>query len=280
VLSIGFDFSWTWDRPARRKGFEWQEAETGEMRLVRLEGASFEKYEPLKCAGLFRDFANLSPEPAAMLRFANRHGMLGDNWDTLTLWKEGIARVKALVALWDAMADEDWSGLRSILSKLPKALFRYGIEARGAASEDLLNAGVVCLYHEVFTRVFGWTFRAISPREQNPSFVWDKQEKRVLVKLAPSSLMEAMRLQLAYAILGSKKYQQCEACGRWFELQPGVGRADKLMCSTSCRVKVYRLRRRVRDLHAAKMPIKKIATETGSDVSTIKKWLHRREEQP
>jgi hypothetical protein len=88
-----------------------------------------------------------------------------------------------------------------------------------------------------------------------------------------------MYLQLAHAILGGKKYQPCEACGRWFELAPGLNRADRQTCSDSCRVKLYRVRRqRARELHAKKWSLKRISKEIGSNVSTIKKWLSQHKE--
>src|SRR5262245_35014147 len=123
MLDIVFEF--TWERPTKGKGFVWEEADTGETRLVRVEDASFKQYEPLKeCTGLFRTFAGLLPQPAALLEFANRYGDLGRGWSTLSLWKEGIARMKGLVTTWDALVAEDWRALRAVLSRLPKALFQ------------------------------------------------------------------------------------------------------------------------------------------------------------
>jgi hypothetical protein len=277
VLEVAFEF--VWERPAKRKGFAWEETDAGDTRLVRVEGAPFEHYQPLKeCTGLFRTFAGLSPDPAALLGFANRYGALGAGWDDLALWREGIARMKALVVAWDALAAENWDALRSVLSKLPKALFQPGTDAKHASPGELVNAGVHLLYHEVAGRLFGWTFGAWS-RQREPPVVWHRQAKRLVLKLVPPSLMDAMGLQLADAIQGNKRYRSCEACGRWFELAPGRARADRQTCSTSCRVKLYRVRQQqARDLHGKGWSIKRISKELGSDVSTVKKWLSKHKE--
>jgi Putative ATPase subunit of terminase (gpP-like) len=277
VLKIGFEF--TWERPAKGKGFAWQETDSGEIRLVRVEGVPFESYGPLnECTGLFRTFAALDPEPVAMLKFANRNGLLGGDWDELALWREGIARLKSLVAAWDALAAEDWAALRAVLSKRPKALFQPGSDAKRAGPSELANAAVHLLYREVAGRIFGWTFGAWS-RQQHPPVLWHQQTKRLVLQLVPPSLMDAMLLQFADAIQGGKRYHQCEACSRWFERRPGLARADRQTCSDSCRVKLYRLRQaRARELHGEGWSAKRIAKELGSDVSTIKKWASKNKE--
>jgi hypothetical protein len=277
VLNVVVEF--VWERPAKRKGFAWEETDSGETRLARVEGAPFETYKPLKdCTGLFRTFANLSQDPAVMLAFANRYGALGYGWDRMGLFREGVVRMKRLVSVWDALTREDWETLRAVLSKLPRALFQPGADAKSASHGELVNAGVHLLYHEVGGLTFGWTFGAWS-RQQDPPVLWHPGAAQLVLKLAPPSLMHAMYLQLAQAVLGNKTYHQCLACGVWFELAPGQARADRQTCSGSCRVKLYRLRQvRARELHGEGWSLKRISKELGSDVSTIKKWLSQNKE--
>jgi hypothetical protein len=99
----------------------------------------------------------------------------------------------------------------------------------------------------------------------------------LLLKLIPPSLWHAMYFQFADAIHGNKRYKRCEGCGRWFELSPSVNRADRLTCSDSCRVKLYRQRmRRAQEMHAKGITVAVIASELGSDVKTIKTWIKKR----
>jgi hypothetical protein len=109
---------------------------------------------------------------------------------------------------------------------------------------------------------------------------WDPHARQPSLCLRPKSLIDALYLQFGLSILGNKTYQCCPACGRWFELAPGVGRADKLACSVSCRMKLYRQRqRRARELRAKGWALSKIARELGSDVNTVKNWISQEKEE-
>jgi hypothetical protein len=281
MLNVVIEF--VWERPAKRKGFAWQDTETDDVRLVRVEGAAFVPYEPLKeCTGLFRTFGDLTPEPGAMLSFANRYGALGSGWDDHGLWKEGIARMKTLVAAWDALTAQKWTTLRDLFSKFPargqKTLFQPGTGAKGARPDELVNATVHLLYNEVGGMTFGWTFGVWS-RQSNPPVVWHQKAKCPVLKLTPPSLWHAMYLQFAQAILGNKSYQLCQVCGRWFELAPGLNRADRQTCSDYCRVKLYRIRKQqARDLRSHGWSPQRIAKKLGSDIGTINNWISQNKE--
>jgi hypothetical protein len=87
-------------------------------------------------------------------------------------------------------------------------------------------------------------------------------------------LLDAIYLQFAYAIDGNKRQRQCQVCRRWFELSPGINRADRLTCSDSCRVRQTQERRtRARQLRAEGKTAKQIAREIGSKVDKVKEWL-------
>jgi DNA-binding NarL/FixJ family response regulator len=78
----------------------------------------------------------------------------------------------------------------------------------------------------------------------------------------------------ARAIDGDRRYQQCPVCRRWFELTPGVHRADKLTCSQACRTRAYRHRQeKAVQLHAEGRTVRQIAKEIGSDVKTVRGWI-------
>jgi hypothetical protein len=281
VLDVVIKF--VWERPVKGKGFTWEEdgEDPNRSRLARVEGAPFEQYQPLTvCTGLFRTFAELQPTPTAILTFANRYGAPGDDnagglWD-FCIWKEMIGRMQFLVGAWDALSQGDWKRMRSGLAKMPRSLFQQGIDLGNANQAQLVGAVIHLLYHEVAGMTFGWTF-GVWARQQNSPVLWNQQTKRPLLKLVPPSLWHAMYLQFAQAILGSKRYQRCGACNRWFELAPGINRSDRRICSDSCRVQLYRIRQqRARELHARGRTIKQISKELGSDVATIETWINKR----
>jgi hypothetical protein len=109
---------------------------------------------------------------------------------------------------------------------------------------------------------------------RNIGFVWNREKDSVAVHMSFTSPTSVLGFQFFHELFGNKKYQRCEGCGRWFELAPGVNQANRLTCSTSCRVTVYRRRKqRARELHEQGESLKKISAVIGSDVPTIKKWL-------
>ena len=63
-----------------------------------------------------------------------------------------------------------------------------------------------------------------------PRVVWSEKDGRPMLVFGPSSLIGAMVCQLAAALHGAWPFQQCARCRRFFRLQPGVNRANRLTC--------------------------------------------------
>jgi predicted nucleic acid-binding Zn ribbon protein len=105
-------------------------------------------------------------------------------------------------------------------------------------------------------------------------FEASEEDGVIRFKARAHTLLDAMKLQLAEAIVLAKSYRDCEHCGKPFEVTPQVNRADRVYCSDNCRVKAYQRRRK----QAIKMredgdTLREIAKVLGSDMSTIKKWV-------
>jgi hypothetical protein len=109
---------------------------------------------------------------------------------------------------------------------------------------------------------------------------WDREQGRPIQSYEPKTLIEAIYLQFAETVAGRRRQQKCQGCGRWFELAPGVNRADRLTCTSACRQRAHRGRvARARELYAEGRSVKAIAAVLGSDPATIKGWvLDRRED--
>jgi hypothetical protein len=190
--------------------------------------------------------------------------------------------LKCLVVVWDALTSQDWTDLRAVLSKLPargqRALFHAGTDAKSASRDELVNAAVRLLYNDVGGMTFGWTFGVLK-QQSTPPVVWHPKAKCPVLKLTPPSLWHAIYLQFAQAIKGNKSYHLCQACGRWFELAPGLNRADRQTCSDYCRVKLYRIRKQqARDLRSHGWSLQRIAKKLGSDIDTINNWISQNKE--
>ena len=238
---------------------------------------TFDRYSVFKDqTGLFREFASLET-PDDFLEFANRFGPLGadasisivdtvadEPWkkglflywaEPLTFWRDETRLVNEVTSLWDLFQD---SGTKA---------FEFQIDDRKAVlSVKKANPFIDIKRHK------GWT---VADRSKDPEHFAklkkaDKQEwpKTVLAKLLtagtkdridfgvtdadkdlslsimPKGLIGALWLQAALAVSGGKDFRQCHECQTWFEVATGQGRSDKLYCSTACRMRAYRKRKK------------------------------------
>src|SRR5262249_32215996 len=94
------------------------------------------------------------------------------------------------------------------------------------------------------------------------------------LRFTPAALLDALWLQFACAIDGNKDYRQCQECKRWFELSPGIARADRLFCSNACRTRAYRQRiAHARQRYKTGASIADIAREFETDCDTVQGWV-------
>src|SRR5690242_8748636 len=76
---------------------------------------------PLAHEGLFREFADLSPNAASVLKFANRWGRLTrDKREAVADWRPAIAEMRKATELWRAaFFGPNGSDLRKLLRESP-----------------------------------------------------------------------------------------------------------------------------------------------------------------
>ena len=140
-------FGFEWDRAVR--GYEWFEIESdkdffpllepGDEWLLKTKDGGRETYRPLEeFTGLYRTFAELSPEKQPVLDFANKSGYLGTTatWhpsqfapevedgsvdpvigETLSEWTTHILTMRDAVEVWDLVTSKDRQGLLDIERK-------------------------------------------------------------------------------------------------------------------------------------------------------------------
>jgi hypothetical protein len=264
------------------------------------------RYQPTRRhGGLFRTFADIKPGPDAqgLVNFANQFGLLGTppsgfrlnyptmnvpklptTWDLLGIWLLAIGEMRDLVMLREMIREGNrerlgqhiqWEGSTEIYyCTWPDPILGGGerelifsVDRHGHTLEQFTPGDVILpAMHYLRRRVNYWSHAAASPK-----LVWDAFKSRMELKLIPSSLLGAMWLQFALAIAGDKDFRQCKECGQWFELSPITARANRLFCSGPCKSKDYRAKRkRALALKRKGLSVKEIATELGSDVSTIR----------
>jgi hypothetical protein len=98
------------------------------------------------------------------------------------------------------------------------------------------------------------------------------------LQMRAETLLAAMWLQLAMAIVENKEFRRCEFCGRPFEVgkryHDRQGRRDKVFCSDSCRVKsCSRRKAQARTMREGGASLREIAKAVESKVGTVKGWL-------
>ncbi len=196
-------------------------------------------YIPLsEYPGLFMLFAQMERDQDMVLAFAHMFGRLGlleivalptvqrehvvaervdwlDKLDTfegrylcfaepLRRWYEEMDHLRDAVMLWDRFRDEPTN---TIVAK----------ELRSRVRERLSNV--------------------------NPTLHFEEARPQLCVSITPSTLSEALWLQLALAIDGRKDFKRCPTCGQWFEIGKYGTRRDKKYCSGACKQKAYDKRR-------------------------------------
>lgn len=108
---------------------------------------------------------------------------------------------------------------------------------------------------------------------------WDSERKRPSLRIVPTTLLEAMWVRFAEAIVLDKRFQPCQQCSKWFDISVETARKTKQYCSNACRSKAYRERQEARLLHRGGKTIEEIARELDSDVETVTKWVNAPEEE-
>jgi len=117
-----------------------------------------------------------------------------------------------------------------------------------------------------------------------PQVLWSEANGRPQLVFGPGTLLGAMVCQFAAALHGGWPFQECARCHKFFRLQPGVNRANRLTCSHTCKQYLYDRRvQRAGELRAAGRTIRQIVNELNvqprgkkSSSELVKSWIDRR----
>jgi len=194
-------------------------------------------------------FTVARPGPGTILRYANLFGLLG-SWDS-TGQSVSVRRAKKIFSQFDWGAPEhprylqiqlesastwllafaqtrtlvsDWSRL-SERGEIRRAFNRY----KAGENDEVLE-----LLNKTYPLGAGnLTF----------SLGFDSQGE-IAAQVHSSSLRDLLRVQFGLAVAAGTSHRQCQECGHWFAVRPGLGRPDKKFCSNACRMRAMRKRKR------------------------------------
>ena len=240
--------------------------------------ASFEPIEPMSISPyLLRMLAETEPTEAGILKFANAYGLLLEEilaappkggkvyrGDSLSTWKRSISDARQAKHLWQAIQDDDKKELAKVIlwRGRHKVDYKLGnLSTRTIATADdnpitlsLFEPGDVVLPARVMlqrlvneqldpqlvdTQGISSEKKRIQKRV-TPQLLWNPDENKQEIRLAPENLIGAIWLQFAQEIDARKWIARCPMCSTWFERT----RPDKEYCSDRCRVRAHRERKR------------------------------------
>jgi len=268
---------------------------------------------PAHCdqTGLFRILADVKLTPAGILDFANRYGWLGHTrvavhdpnprlsdqsatapGETWMAWVDAIASLRLAVRLWEMARKGDAEGLAPYVhwadddvvycfsdpqwmhanptQPLPPGERCWTMDRRWEDSNLNLRPGdrIVparcAVQFEMNQHLSATTARLL----------WNRKHTQQELCFAPPHLMAAVWLQFAQAVDGNKGYRNCQQCGRWFELSPQAGRADKRFCRDACRSRASRERQQQAvDMYQGGKPVAEIAQTLQSSTDVVRRWI-------
>jgi hypothetical protein len=268
--------------------------EAGERKLLVVP---IKWYYPLReYTGLFRTFSEVRPSIGGVLAFVNQYGPLRGNdggW-RFDWWMKHMLALRRARHIWDLWRAKEFKELglhfrwQTVPGKAPVLIYEshprerpeYPGETRTevlAAEDRLVGSWRSMRGKEAFLAAPIYLSRLLTDRMRKSvttRYDWDPNEGRLLRRDIPVSLLGAIWLQFQQSIAGDKDYRACPRCGAWFEVSRLAARSDKEYCSTACRSKAYRERKKeAQQMRARGLSIKEIAAELGSTQETVKEWL-------
>lgn len=260
--------------------FAWQASEgkgrkTGPVIQPGFRSGNPPTYHPMdrEHAALFRIFAGLDyTDRQAIGAFATKYGLLGASPEShgpeshltwareICLMREALKLSKAPTPTSEAREREIWAS--------------YDAETRARWNTQGLDQDPAEFRHREDRQKLAWLFNLHLQRVQ-PRIAFDQNSSPGLT-FAPLTLLAAMWLQFALALVGDKKFPECKFCRRLFEISTEKTgfRSHREFCSDSCKTMDYRKRKRTALQLATKgWSIQRVAKTTNTATSTVRDWV-------
>jgi hypothetical protein len=265
------------------KGYEWRHHQEpiGDIAMLvdewRLEpvGKRYRFYQPMeRYSGLFRTFAATPVIEDDIRNFANSFGSIGMTAVTKVPKREAdegqTRRQKffeiAVNTIGYAVSFEGW---KAAILEMRNAVTAWERIEQGERDQRILRELRELVDRQLASMRVQLRFR-LAPG-------LDVSVLNPVLDVVPVTLLGAMWIQLAQAIVAKKIFRACATCKRWFELDPRLNRTSRHFCSDGCRHRAYRERKeRARQLSSEGKSIRQIAKHLGVGEPRVAGWLQPR----
>ena len=281
-----------WERPV--DGFCWIDEEGPRKRKLRRlvpigdpGPVQWEPIQPLNTPHLLREFAELDPTEEAVQKFANSYGPLTEGSWSFEVWEHEIDLIRAVLGIWDCVAEGDLRGLKKWLSRdgsvvtyvgpafsssrnpglppgsgpLPCCPFDFGRDV----PSGLLDAGA-----EIVAMLINYNLSD----DVRWDHVYIADEWRLETISQPASLRAAIWSELSKLTRGGEDQRRCAQCGTWFTIEVGQKRFDSRYDTDACKSTAYRERKKTaKRMKERGLGIREIAKALDSETAVVRGWI-------
>lgn len=245
----------------------WIATPNAQKSATRFYSSEVSYYDPKEYSGLFLDFSCLDPSNAEeIIAFANKYGSpLGESWlvadpetdlivgggETVRAWRVSVKMIRNIVSLWKAIRNNDADAM---LARLNEEELKDNNIITPAKNQliDMLNRTMM--------------FR-VSPGIE-------LQDGKFASSIIAKDLYAFMLFQLLNAIVQETDFKRCPVCGTHFAVSTGSTRKSRTYCSTSCKLKASReKKKKALALHKEGLSSKEIAKQLDSTAKTVEGWI-------
>jgi hypothetical protein len=285
-----FEFSWN----VPENGYQWVEAQRAagpgrgpdkgaefERVLVEIPSGRYRSYNPLlEYPALFRKFATLDQNEAAIQAFANKFGalslgnvrgfpVLGDYFSTVNMgyfwtaeaegvgrqevhgdsfnaWRQRIVTMRQAVDIWALVRNGDRVALERFIhwAEGPEIHCRYPGRGVSLIASPIYHPELLSRVPPGNTIIAAKMFLVRELQENLTGRVsWRpvlSESGDVCSRVVPQSLLGCLWLELEDAITGDRTQIPCPVCSEWFEVRSSGVRSDKMYCSPRCKTRAHR----------------------------------------
>lgn len=264
-------YQWSGDTGATsdRKAGSPGDADWGPLVYLDPQGKDRRDYDVFRDEpALFLQLAATPPSADAILDFADSYGRLWDDerGPSLPSWRGSLEDLHAAVQLWQAIKGGSSVKIESCLERHAPLWLRRSRARRNYAMLDKIkqlrilaarpgsHRGLRQAAQPLLAALLESKLRCLVRLKAGMS-----THGAVEIRVSVDRLLDAAWIQFTLAVVHDEDFRPCHFCGRPMKITPAANRADRIFCSTRCRVAAHRAKKTDEAGTAGKEPGGKMA---------------------